>query len=95
MENLLRIEEVAVRIGSSAKSITNWYMFKKQHPDNELAQLLPEYIQNGARQTRYWKESDIWKLIEYKQNIPHGRNGIMGSVTQKYYKKENKNDFEI
>lgn len=92
MENRkLRVEEVAVMIGSSVKSINNWYMFKKQNPDNELAKLLPEFKQEGTRMTRYWNESDIWKLIEFKQSIPHGRNGIMGSVTQKYYRKDNKN----
>lgn len=94
-ERLLRIEEVAIIIGSSSKSINNWYWFRRENPDNEYAKMLPDFIQEGARQTRYWKESDIWKLIEFKNAIPQGRNGIMGSVTQKYYhKEENKNETE-
>lgn len=84
-ERLLKLEEVAVIIGSSVKSINNWYWFKRENPDNEYARMLPDYIQEGARQTRYWKESDIWKLVAFKQAIPQGRGGIMGSVTQKYY----------
>ena len=86
-ERLLKLEEVAILIGSSCKSINNWYWFKRENPDNEYARMLPDYVQEGSRQTRYWKESDIWKLINFKQSIPQGRNGIMGSVTQKYYKK--------
>lgn len=85
---LLKLEEVAILIGSSGKSINNWYWFKRENPDNEYAKMLPDYIQEGSRQTRYWNEHDIWKLIEFKQCIPKGRNGIMGSVTQKYYHKE-------
>jgi len=95
-ERLLRIEEVAIIIGSSSKSINNWYWFRRENPDNEYAKMLPDFIQEGARQTRYWRESDIWKLIEFKNAIPQGRNGIMGSVTQKYYHKEeeHKNEAE-
>lgn len=92
-ERLLKLEEVALRVDVSFKTINNWYMFRKQNPDNEYAKMLPDFIQNGARQTRYWRESDIWKLIEFKQAIPQGRNGIMGDITQKYYrKKDNENE---
>ena len=87
-DKLLRLEEVAVIIGSSSKSINNWYWFKREDPDNEYAKMLPEYIQKGPRQTRYWRECDIWKLIEFKSSIPQGRNGIMGRITQKYYRTE-------
>lgn len=91
-ERLLKLEEVAIIIGSSSKSINNWYWFKRENPNNEYAKMLPNYVQYGPRQTRYWKESDIWKLVKFKQSIPQGRNGIMGSVTQRYYHKEDKNE---
>lgn len=87
-ERLLKIEEVALLIGSSSKSINNWYWFRRENPDDECAKILPDYVQEGSRQTRYWKESDIWRLIEFKQSIPKGRNGIMGSITQRYYRKQ-------
>lgn len=93
-DRLLRLEEVAILIGSSGKSINNWYMFKKQYPDNAYAKILPDFIQEGERQTRYWKESDIWRLIKFKSSIPQGRNGVMGSITQKYYHKEDNNENE-
>ena len=91
-EKLLRLEEVAVLLGCSSKSINNWYWFRRENPDNEYAKLLPDYIQEGLRQTRYWKLSDIPKLREFKLSIPQGRGGIMGSITQKYYRKDKKND---
>ena len=82
-EKLLRIEEVALLIDSSTQTINNWYRWKALHPEHPLAQKLPDYIQNGARQTRYWKKSDIWSITEFKNSIPHGRSGILGEVTQK------------
>lgn len=87
-ERLLRAEEVAMLLGSSLKSLNNWYMFKKQNPDNEYSKMIPDFRQDGERQTRYWTQSDVWKLLEFKNSIPKGRNGIMGCVTQKYYYKQ-------
>ena len=86
---MLRLEELAVLIGVSGKTINNWYMFKKKFPDNEYVKILPDFIQQGNRQTRYWKESDVAKLLMFKRSIPTGRNGVMGAVTQKYLKKKN------
>ena len=90
-EKLLRIEEVAVILGCSFKSINNWYWFRRENPDNEYAKLLPDYIQDGTRKTRYWKESDIPQLKKFKDSIPQGRNGIMGCITQKYQKQRGEN----
>ena len=84
--NLLNINEVSVIIGSSPKTIENWYRWKKLNPDNELVSLLPEYIQEGQRTTRFWNKEDIYKLLEFKAKIPHGRNGILGDITQKHWR---------
>lgn len=90
-EQLLKIEEVALLTGVSAHTIEIWYRWKRQNLDHEYAKMLPNYIQKGARQTRYWKKSDIWSLVEFKNTIPRGRNGILGEITQKHHrKKENK-----
>ena len=86
-DRLLKIEEVAVMLNCSVKTINNWYSFKRTQPDHELSKLLPDFIQEGVRQTRYWKESDLWKLAEFQAKLPIGRNGIMGCVTQVYAKK--------
>lgn len=87
-ERLLKVEEVALTIGSSCQTINNWYRWKRLHPENEYAQLLPDYIQSAPRQARYWKSSDIWKLIKFKNSIPHGKYGILSDITQLYRKKK-------
>lgn len=86
-EKLLRIEEVALLVGASTQTINNWYRWKKKNPEHQLAKLLPDYIQEGNRQMRFWKNSDIWSIVEFKNNIPHGRNGILGDITQRRPKK--------
>lgn len=86
----LRIEEVALFLGVSVETINIWYRFKKQHPNDKYAKLLPNYTQDGATNPRYWKQSDIPKLIKFKEERPLGRNGAMGTITQKYVKKKEK-----
>ena len=86
-DNVVRMEELAERIGSSVPTIQSWYRWKKQNPEYEMARLLPDFFRYGPLNTKYWYESDIPALIQFKNSIPHGRNGIMGSVTQKYVKR--------
>lgn len=88
MNNKLNITEVAVLINRSTQTINMWYKWKKENPDNEYAKLLPDYEQDGERQIRYWDREDIWKLIQFGEKLPRGRNGFMGDITQKYIKKE-------
>lgn len=83
----LKIEEVAVLCGVSVQSVNNWYRFKRKNPDNEFARLLPEYVTlEGCRQ-RMWDKSDVDALIAFKQRMPRGCKGVMGSITQRYVKK--------
>ena len=92
-ERMLRLEEVATEIGSSVFTINNWYRFKRMYPDNKYAKLLPEFYQpEGARQTRYWRKSDIPRLLDFKQAIPRGSGGVMGDITQRYYKRKKQED---
>lgn len=88
----LRVEEVALLVGCSVKTINNWYWFKASHPDNEYAKMLPDFIRKGAKGTRYWDKDDMWQIIEFRQKLPKGRNGILGDVTQKYYRKAKDNE---
>lgn len=81
--------EVSVILGISDRTLENWYMWKRQNPDNELSKLLPEPIQQGGRQTRYWKKCDIAKIFEFKKNVKKGRNGIMGKITNRKGKNHN------
>ena len=84
---LLRIEEVALLCGVSVQSVNNWYRFKRENPDNEYARLLPDYTTVDGSRQRMWDKADINSLIEFKQKMPKGCKGIMGSVTQRYVKK--------
>lgn len=90
-DKLLRIEELAVLAEVSVQTINNWYRWKKIHPEEELAQLLPDYIQIGTRKSRYWAPADASRVIKFKSKLPRGRGGILGDVTQRHrHNKENK-----
>ena len=84
----LTAQQVVVMLGISENTLNFWYRFKRENPDNEVAQLLPDYTKDSEKGKRYWKRTDLDKLIKFQQSIPKGRNGIMGTITQKYYKKE-------
>lgn len=86
-EKLLKLEEVAILVGRSCITINSWYKWKRENPDHKFAYLLPDYIQSSDRQTRYWKLTDIEKLIRFKDRVRVGRDGFMGDVTQRYTKK--------
>lgn len=87
-DRLLRVEEVAAKVGCSMNTINTWYAFKKQNPDHELMKYLPDFIQENATAPRYWHQEDIKLLKKFKEIKPRGRYGIMASITQKYVKKE-------
>lgn len=86
-ERMVKAQELSMLIDTSVQTITAWYKWKDMHPDHELAKLLPDYTRlKGGRKTRYWKYSDVYKLMEFKKSLPQGRYGIMGDVTQMYVK---------
>ena len=85
-----KVEEVAVLIGCASPTINKWYRYKKAHPEDILFQTLPDYEQDGDRQTRYWSQDAIYKLSEFQLHIPRGRLGIMG----KYHGKGTKNGYK-
>ena len=87
-EKLLKIEEVALLLDVSTQTLNIWYKWARENPDNELAQLMPKYQQTGARQTRYWTQSDVWKLLEFKNKLPRGRGGVISDVTQRRTKEK-------
>ena len=84
---LLRVEEVALLCGVSVQSVNNWYRFKRENPNNEYARLLPDYATLEGSRQRMWDKSDINALVDFKQKMPKGCKGVMGSVTQKYVRK--------
>lgn len=84
---LLRVEEVALLCGVSVQSVNNWYRFKRENPNNEYARLLPDYTTLEGSKQRMWDKADINALIDFKQKMPKGCKGVMGSVTQRYVRK--------
>ena len=40
MSAKLRIEEVALLVGTSTQTINNWYRFKALHPENSIYKVL-------------------------------------------------------
>ena len=91
---LYKAIEVALLLDISVPTLNNWYKFKSYEPDNELGKLLPDPIQKSPRQTRFWKEEDIPKLIEFKSHIVEGRKGFMGSITQRYCRQKKEKNYE-
>lgn len=91
-EKLLNLNEVALLVGVSVQTINSWYRWKNMHPNHEYSKLIPEYARIGGRRTRFWKQSDVWKLVEFRGNISHGCKGFMGDVTQMYVKKRPKKE---
>lgn len=77
---MMRVEEVAMRIGVSTQTLNRWYRFKKKNPDAEFTKNLPDYsfepIPCGV--VRVWSEEDVYKLVQFKANIKAGRTGKMG-----------------
>lgn len=88
-DGLLSAHEVCVLVGCSIYTLNRWYKFKEENPDSPYSKKLPEiqYKDSGKRRPRYWKNSDIWKLIEFKTSIPKGCKGVLGSVSHLYDKK--------
>lgn len=86
-DRLINAQEVAYRAGISMQTLGLWYRFKRENPDSEYALMLPEFVRGDNRRTRFWHESDVEALVKFKGTIPIGRNGVLGSVTQRYVKK--------
>lgn len=76
----MKIEQVAMRLGVSVQTLNRWYKYKKQNPEDTLAQGIPQYtlINTSRGRVRFWTEEDVWNLIKFKQSIVSGRAGKMG-----------------
>ena len=84
-KRLLSPTETACELGISIQTLNSYYKFKKENPENEVAMELPDFIRVGNKKARYWRAEDIEAIRKFRENIPTGRNGILGSVTQRYY----------
>lgn len=84
-ERMLKATEVAFLLGIAPKTLEVWYMFKRKHPENEYAQMLPDYEQERERGPRFWKESDVAKIKAFQEAKPTGKNGLFGDITHMNY----------
>lgn len=87
LENYYTTTKVAQHLDITVVTLTNWYKWyndPEQFKPKGMPQL-PEYIQEKSRGPKYWKKSDLPKLQKFKEWIPKGRNGLMGSVSSRYW----------
>lgn len=87
-ERKITVAEMAVLLDCSVHTIDNWYMWRRKHPEHPLAAMLPDFEKVGNTGPRLWKQSDAWKLDEFRKALPKGRYGILGDVTQKSYRRK-------
>lgn len=89
---MMKVEEVAVRLGVSVQTINRWYKFKKENPDSEVSKNIPDFIteKTSSGIIRLWQDDDVWKLVQFRTQIKPGRAGKMG----KYGGKGTKNGKE-
>ena len=82
---VLKIEEVAMRIGVSSQTINRWYKFKRENPKDEVSKRLPAYqlVITPSGKVRLWSQDDLKKLIEFKAQMVSGRDGKMGKYKGK------------
>ena len=93
-EKRITVAELAVLLDCSVHSIDNWYMWKRKNPNHPLAAMLPDFEKDPITGARYWKQSDAWRIDEFHRALPRGRNGIMGDVTQRTYRKHRKKELQ-
>lgn len=86
-ERLVNAMEVSLLAGITVPTLNRWYKWKHSNPDHELVKLLPDYIRIGNKQTRYWKEKDVYKIIEFRSKLPQGRAGILRKTKEKINEK--------
>lgn len=85
-DNYITIGDVAKKIGRGVVTIKNWYEWAEK---NDCLDMLPEMRRDlDARGTRFFLESDIDKLIKFRDSIKYG---MMADVSRKKWGERGKN----
>lgn len=85
-EILLTATKVIQQLDISARTLDSWYKFYNgSYEKPEGMPKLPPYIQERPRGPRFWKQSDMTALKEFKEWVPKGRGGVMGRVNEQYW----------
>ena len=87
INNLLTANKVAQQLDISVTTLGNWYKWYKNpnYKKPETTPTLPDYIQSGKQNKRFWKPEDMSMLQEFKEWIPKGRGGVMGDQNASYW----------
>lgn len=73
-ENYLTVGETAKLVKRSAQTIKSWYKWVETEETTLSQAGLPEYRRDlDQKGTYHFKESDIEKLIEFRENISYGQ----------------------
>lgn len=77
---LLSVNQLCGVLDVSAQTIYSWYQWYNddsyEKPENTPE--LPSYIQSKKYTKRFWYDTDVEKLVEFKKFIGKGRAGKMG-----------------
>ena len=87
----LTASQVSALIGVSVYTLKRWYKWFETTDSETLQKLalekgmpgLPAYDTIGATNWRYWNEEDMDQLREFKEWVPHTKNGVMGNLNKK------------
>ena len=93
-ENLLTASEVANKLNVSVKTLTNWYIWQNDSSIEKPEEYphLPMYTQKRKNGPRFWTNDDVERLVEFRDWLPRGRNGVMGKVSNRYWGNRSKNN---
>ncbi len=90
MAKMYNLTEVAFALGCSTQTVNTYYKFKVENPDDALSAMIPDFVRDGKCRTRYWTEESVEQLLIFRANLPKGKNGLLGRVTQRYVKDSTK-----
>lgn len=74
--------KIAQFLDISVPTLNSWYAFYSgdQFEKPEGMPPLPAFEQEGPHRPRYWDEDALYDLKKFKEWIPRGRAGVMGSL---------------
>lgn len=94
----LTTSQVANRLNVSPYTVRRWYDFWEGLLNSDVKKLnelcqkgmpaLPECEKIGNRGDRIWNEEDLGALQEFKNWVPHSRNGVFMNYTKRKERKK-------
>lgn len=84
---MLSSNKVAQALDISVSTLNNWYKWTAACHEElpEGMPVLPVYVQHTPRGPRYWNEEDISQLEAFRDWLPKGRGGVMGTWNARFW----------